>query len=133
MEGDGSHPKQVPIQSSLLLAGSFLFGACTIDGLVGGEPNEKNTPPIIETLPVETATTNVRYLYDVDAYDPEGKDVTYSFGNPLDIPSGMQIVAETGLIIWTPNSTHTGNVYEIDVHVSDGKYVTEQDYFLTVN
>jgi len=119
--------------ASLLLAGSFFFGACGIDGLIGGEPDEGNARPIIETIPIETATTNVLYMYDVDAYDPEGDDVSYSFGNPLDIPSGMQIIAETGLIIWTPNSTHTGNVYEIDVHVSDGKHVTEQDYFLTVN
>lgn len=119
---------------SLVLSGCLFFGGCIDNALgPGGEEDEKNTPPIIETVPVETATTDSLYLYDVNAYDPEGEEVTYSFINSLVIPSGMNIVPDTGLIHWTPNSSHTGNTYEIVVGVSDGVYTTEQIFNVTVN
>ena len=120
---------------SMILSGCLFFGGGCLDNALnpGAEKDTKNTPPVIETTPIETATTGNLYMYDVNAYDPEGEDVIYSFINSLVIPSGMNIVPDTGLIYWTPNATHTGNIYEIVVGVSDGVHTTKQIFNVAVN
>ncbi len=66
----------------------------------------ENQAPVFNTNPVLIINAEELYQYDVDAIDPEGTDVTYSFGNS--VPAGMTIDSDTGLIEWTPTSEQTG-------------------------
>jgi len=59
-----------------------------------------NDAPTITSTPVTAAMLNVPYTYDVNATDPDTKDIlTYVL---MSKPEGMTINPATGLIQWTP-------------------------------
>ncbi|WP_444994436.1 putative Ig domain-containing protein [Aliikangiella sp. IMCC44359] len=61
--------------------------------------DENRAPKIIST-PIDVATQDTLYQYDVDATDENQNDVlTYKLVKPMD---GMTINSETGVIDWTP-------------------------------
>lgn len=63
-----------------------------------------------------SATVGVRYVYDVDATDPDAGD-TLMFGLTV-APTGMTIDRASGLIEWTPAASDTGN-HNVEVTVTD--------------
>ena len=62
---------------------------------------EANGAPTIVSTAVTAATVNQVYRYDVRATDPEGQQIRYSLATA---PSGMQIDARTGTILWQPDT-----------------------------
>jgi hypothetical protein len=74
-----------------------------------------NDPPAITSTPVFVADRGNLYVYDVNAIDPDGDDLTFA----LDVfPTGMTINAATGLIEWTPQVGQEGP-QQVRVFVSD--------------
>ncbi len=63
------------------------------------------------------AIRQITYQYDVEAFDPDGDDLTYTL---TAAPEGMQIVAQTGLISWSPTPDQVG-LHSVEVTVSDGR------------
>ena len=75
-----------------------------------------NDPPQITSTAVTSATENQPYSYDINGHDPDRSDnITYSL--PLS-PSGMTINPSTGLILWTPCDSQTGD-NDVSVMVED--------------
>ncbi|MBV6465470.1 MAG: hypothetical protein PGMFKBFP_00747 [Anaerolineales bacterium] len=57
-----------------------------------------------------------QYEYDVEAFDPDDDQITYSL---LESPEGMSIDSSTGLITWNPSTQHIGT-HSVTVRVEDG-------------
>ncbi|MCA9409049.1 MAG: DUF4082 domain-containing protein [Candidatus Omnitrophica bacterium] len=92
-------------------------------------PPLPNSAPNITSVPVTTAVTGQEYQYDVDAEDADGDPLTFSL---LQMPEGMTIDAQTGLITWVPvNGDLTSQT--IRVKVSDNKGGEDiQEYLLQI-
>jgi hypothetical protein len=86
-------------------------------------------PPVVTSSPVTAAVVGVGYAYDVEATDPEGREVTYSLA---DAPLGMRIDFQTGLITWTPGATQAG-AHEVVVLAVDATHVVEHRFTVTVD
>ena len=91
-----------------------------------------NQAPIIISTPITTATIGLLYTYDVDATDPDGDTLTYSFYSIYTAPNGMTINSTTGVISWTPTSIQIGNTL-IMVKVSDGTLSATQSFTIVVS
>jgi parallel beta-helix repeat protein len=76
----------------------------------------QNTPPIILSAPIKTATEEVEYLYDVEAFDINNDDLTYTLTTQ---PSGLLINSTSGQIQWTPTNEQVG-MNNVIILVSDG-------------
>jgi len=87
-----------------------------------------NQPPIIISEPVITATEDQLYSYQIEASDPNGDTLTYSF---IIKPDGMSIDRESGLISWTPANDQVG-IHRVVVEISDGKQSVTQDFEVEV-
>jgi len=85
-----------------------------------------NNPPIITSNANTGAIVGAAYTYDVDATDEDGDVLTYSLDAA---PTGMTIVATTGVISWTPAAAGT---FSVIVSVSDGELSDAQSFALTV-
>ena len=92
-------------------------------------PPVVNYAPIITSIPGDTATVGGKYIYDVNATDPEGDVLTYSLTKK---PDDMTINSTTGLINWTPASKQIGD-NPVIVKVSDGKKATTQNFTIVVS
>jgi len=77
---------------------------------------EQNRPPIILSDPIITASEEVEYLYDVEAYDANNDDLIYTLSAQ---PSGLVINNSTGQISWTPTNAQIGSNL-VTILVSDG-------------
>lgn len=89
-----------------------------------------NRPPVFSSTPVIQALEGAPYSYDVNATDPDARDmVTFSLGAA---PVGMSIDANSGLVQWTPVNAQVGQ-HAVRVLASDsqGAYV-EQSFVITV-
>jgi hypothetical protein len=117
------YPKYLFIVSFLVLA-VFLAGC-------GGVVPSTSQAPIITSTPITTATIGLLYTYDVDATDPDGDVLTYSFYSIYTAPSGMTINSTTGVISWAPTSIQIGNTL-VMVKVSDGTLSATQSFTITV-
>lgn len=88
-----------------------------------------NDPPIILSDPVRNATVDLKYEYDVKAFDIDKGDILrYSI---LIGPKNMKIEATTGQIIWTPSQGQEG-IWEVRIGVSDSNITIIQIYNITV-
>ena len=87
-----------------------------------------NRAPIIISEPAITATEDQLYSYQVEASDPNGDTLTYSF---IIKPEGMNIDSENGLITWTPTNDQVG-INQVEVGISDGKQSVTQDFEVEV-
>jgi len=90
------------------------------------EPEPENQPPVITSTPLTTATVGETYIYDVDATDPDGDTLTYSLTAG---PTGMTIVAATGVISWIPTAAGS---FAVAVKVSDAELDDVQSFTITV-
>ena len=91
-----------------------------------------NQAPIIISTPITTAMIGLLYTYDVDATDPDGDTITYSFYSIYTAPNGMTINSTTGVISWTPTSIQIGNTL-VMVKVSDGTLSATQSFTIVVS
>ena len=87
-----------------------------------------NTPPVIDTDAVASATQNSTYTYDVNASDADGETLAYSL---LEKPSGMSITGSTGIINWTPANEQVG-LNNITVMVTDTHFNVTQSFTINV-
>ena len=77
-----------------------------------GEPNQ---PPIITSTPSGTGSPGVVYQYQVQAFDLEREELTYT----LEVaPAGAEIT-EGGNITWTPTEGQGGQAQAFRLVVSD--------------
>jgi hypothetical protein len=74
-----------------------------------------NGAPTFTSTPVTSAVTRKYYTYDVNAVDPDGDSIKYSFANK---PDGMSINSSTGLITWYASRS---GFYEVTVKATDSK------------
>jgi len=84
-----------------------------------------NLTPIITSVPPRAVHIGTAYEYDVEAFDPEGDPVTYGF--ETDPPAGMTIDAQTGALVWIPESAGDNPV---SVRASDSGTGTEVQTFV---
>lgn len=87
-----------------------------------------NITPVIISEPIITATEDQLYLYQVEASDPNGDTLTYTFTIK---PEGMNINSESGLISWIPTNNQVGT-HQIIVEISDGKQSITQSFEIEV-
>ena len=87
-----------------------------------------NRAPVIISEPIITATEDQLYSYRVEASDPNGDTLTYSF---TIMPKGMGINSESGLISWTPTNNQVG-IHHVAVEISDGKHSVTQSFEIEV-
>jgi hypothetical protein len=92
-------------------------------------PTPPNETPIITSNPITTATVGVTYTYDVNATDPDGDILTYSF---IDRPESMVINSTTGVINWIPSLSQIGD-NPVVVKVSDGSLSIAQSFIIKVS
>ena len=87
----------------------------------------QNRAPEFVSDPDEEAIAGKSYLYEAEAIDPDGDELTYSL---VAGPAGAAIEPTTGAIAWNPTSENIGN-YSVVVRVEDGKGgVAEQAFAL---
>ncbi|HUP82468.1 MAG TPA: putative Ig domain-containing protein [Pirellula sp.] len=86
-----------------------------------------NLSPLISSQPILAATVGQQYRYQVTATDPEGGAVRFAF---LDVPVGMTIDENTGLILWTSSLAGIGRVTVLVGDFDGGE--TEQSFEVTV-
>ena len=89
-----------------------------------------NNSPAILTNPVTSVSIDAtQYLYDVNASDVDGDNLTYTLTVK---PSGMDITENDGLIFW-PSTFMTEENHNVTVIVVDGNGGSdEQSFILTV-
>jgi hypothetical protein len=111
-----------------------LFGLVIVILITGGCLNLEgifpflNKAPVIISEPITTATEDQLYSYYIEASDPNGDTLTYSFTIK---PEGMDINSESGLIIWTPTNNQVG-IHQVIVEISDGKHSVTQSFGIEV-
>ncbi|WP_373694403.1 putative Ig domain-containing protein [Geobacter sp.] len=93
------------------------------------QSSNTNSPPVIASTPVTTATVGSSYSYDVNATDADGDIITYSLVTP---PTGMTINATTGVISWTPATDQAGT-QNVIVTVTAGGQTATQTFTITVS
>ena len=91
-----------------------------------------NQAPIIISTPITNATVGLLYTYDVNATDPDGDTITYSFYSIYTRPNGMSINSTTGVISWTPTSIQIGDTL-VMVKVSDDTLSATQSFTIVVS
>ena len=91
------------------------------------EPEPTNQAPLITSIPVTSVILRETYTCTVEATDPDGDTLTYSFAA---CPVGMTINSTTGAINWTP--TALGN-FGVTVKVSDGKLSDIRSFTIIVS
>ncbi|MCJ7789408.1 MAG: putative Ig domain-containing protein [Candidatus Atribacteria bacterium] len=111
--------KKILILISLFLFLLLLVGCLRVPPL--------NHAPIINLIPLTTATVDVLYIYNVEAADPDGDTLTYTLTTS---PTDMTINSATGVIKWTPSTTGD---YNVTVEVSDGELFDTQSFVIIVN
>jgi RHS repeat-associated protein/uncharacterized repeat protein (TIGR01451 family) len=85
--------------------------------------------PVYSTVPPTTARVGCPYVYDAHAANAGGNTMSYSLSQR---PTGMTIVAATGLVQWTPTAAQAGT-HPITVFVSGGgNAFANQSWNLTV-
>ncbi len=78
--------------------------------------NTSNKTPQITSTAIISATEDVEYIYQVEANDPDGDELSYTLSGA---PSGMEISSK-GLITWTPREGIITSG-QVTVVVSDGE------------
>ncbi len=88
-----------------------------------------NDPPLFYSNPEETAEVGEVYSYHAQALDNDDDILTYTL---IDLPYGMTIDSNTGVVTWTPTSDQAGE-NRVTIVVSDGEDTDQQTFFITVD
>jgi RHS repeat-associated protein len=83
-----------------------------------------NQPPQITTVPSLVAFAGSTYVYDIDAFDPEGKSLTFSITQPTTLPAGATFDPQTGLLRWTPGEASIGSSISFRALATDPEGLT---------
>lgn len=75
-----------------------------------------NSPPTVLSDPIETATEDIQYIYDIEAFDSNDDILTYLLTS---YPTEMTINSSSGLVSWLPTNEMVGT-HPVAVSVSDG-------------
>jgi hypothetical protein len=122
--------KKIYLFIFLILLLSILCVLTSCDG--GGiSVYPSNSGPVITTTAITDATVGLMYFYDINATDPDGDTLSYSFYSIYTRPNGMTINNETGEISWKPSSNQIGEHY-VSIIVSDGSNETAQNFIIHV-
>ncbi|MFV2069071.1 MAG: putative Ig domain-containing protein, partial [Pirellulales bacterium] len=78
-------------------------------------PPARNDKPVIESRPPEQAVVGLRYLYQLQAYDPEGERLSYGL---VAGPPGMKVSTHFGYLVWDPKPDQAGS-HPVAVRVYD--------------
>lgn len=78
-----------------------------------------NEPPNFTSTPLGPAVKDLLYRYDVDADDPNGDAVTFSFDPEMTVISGMSVDADTGVFTW--DTPQTGGTVTIIIRAADDR------------
>ncbi len=100
--------------------GGGIDGSLTVTGNLA--------PVFTASLPDTTIAEGEMLMFDFDADDPEGSDVTFSITAG---PGGATIDADTGVLTWTPTFDDAGEV-TITVAASDGSTTATTSATVTV-
>jgi serine protease AprX len=93
------------------------------------EAGGTGSTPVITSMPPTTATEGSPYNYSVIASDADGDVISFSLDAA---PAGMSIVADSGLIEWTPAGGQAGSqAVTVRARDSDGLFAT-QSFAITV-
>ena len=84
--------------------------------------------PEIVSSPLPAAVCGTRYIYQMQAEDPDLDHLVYGL---VSGPDGMVLDPSSGLLEWTPRSDQGGR-HDVEVRVSDGR-CGEDSQFFTVN
>lgn len=115
----GSYGVTVEVKDALNATGNQSFTLTVI-----------NNPPIINTSPISFWNESRLYLYDVNGSD-EGDGISYYY--LLQAPTNMSINATSGLISWTPNTSHVG-LNNVTVRLNDTNGgIAEQNFTINVS
>ncbi|MEA5471931.1 putative Ig domain-containing protein [Spirulina sp. 06S082] len=93
------------------------------------EPRENNTP-VLESQPRSGIRLGSTYFYKIEARDPDGDILTYSWGDNQNRPAGMEM-DEQGRIAWTPTAAQFGT-HPVAIKVSDGEKSIIQSWEIDV-
>lgn len=116
--------KRILIMTFLL---TFLFLSGCI--LVPTSPVIDNQAPVIISQPVTTVELGESYIYDVNATDADGDDISYSLAIS---PIGMTINHITGIINWIPTSSQIGH-HLVIVEIFDMSLTATQTFQIEVS
>lgn len=94
---------------------------------VGGIP--ENRAPIVGAQPVTSAVVGDTYVYEPEASDPDGDDLSYTIENK---PEWASFDRSTGRMSGTPQAGHEGRWDNIRVKVSDGIETTTKSFAVLV-
>jgi hypothetical protein len=75
-----------------------------------------NDAPVITTADVTAAAVNALYSVDYEANDPEGDALTWAVGTNA---TWLTMGWATGVLAGTPNVTHSGKAFWVNVSVTD--------------
>ncbi len=87
-----------------------------------------NTPPVINSVPYETAEVNELYAYLIDVTDYEGDPITYS---GTIIPTWMTFNANSKVLSGIPTDANLGP-HTVMITVSDGVFTINHMFTVTV-
>lgn len=88
-----------------------------------------NSPPLISSTPIRSATSGTAYAYQAVGQDPDGGFLVWTLDSA---PTGMSVNQNTGLINWTPTREQVGN-QNIVVRATDfGALTATQSFVVTV-
>ncbi len=76
-----------------------------------------NQPPILTPITNMVVTPDGGIVYRVEAFDPDGDELTYSLG--ADTPTNAIIVATNGLFRWRPTRANASTTRDFTVVVTD--------------
>lgn len=82
------------------------------------DPEQTNTPPVLEGTPPLTATAGVEYRFEPTASDAEGDELTFSISGK---PDWLKFDETTGSLVGTPEDGNVGLTGDIEITVSDGQ------------
>jgi hypothetical protein len=91
--------------------------------------NKVDNAPVLNLITNQTTNENQLLQFTITATDPDGDSLTYY---SLNLPSGANLNATTGLVTWTPLYTQSG-VYPVTFYVTDGNLTANQTINITVN
>ncbi len=115
---------------------NFTIAANAYDGVIGLQSNATllvtilfvNYAPIINSTPVTTAQSGTAYFYQIQAYDNNGDNLSYSLSK---YPFNMALNG-TGFVSWYPLYNQSG-LWNISLIVSDTRGAnTTQNYTINV-
>ena len=81
--------------------------------------------PEIDSSPPSAAVCGTRYVYQMEAEDPDLDVLVYGL---VSGPDGMVLNPSTGLLEWTPRGDQGGR-HDVEVRVSDGRCGEDSQFF----